>query len=223
METFDHFWIGFGDIHDDAAKAREIPGLNRAEAVIISGDLTTHGGPAQAKAVLGTVADVNPKIWAQIGNMDRPEIESLLEDRGMNIHVKGFELAPGIGIMGVGTSSPTPFGTPSEYPDTQLAAWLARAYERVRDFERLLLVAHDPPRGTKTDRLPSGQHVGSLAVREFIERVQPEICLTGHIHEAKAEDFIGRTKVINPGMLSQGGYVVIGLKDNELVAELRTL
>ena len=223
METFDKFWIGFGDIHDDAAKAREIPGLDRAEAVIISGDLTTHGGPAQAQAVLRTVADVNPKIWAQIGNMDRPEIESLLDEQGMNIHVRGFELAPGIGIMGVGTSSPTPFGTPSEYPDTQLASWLVEAYEQVRDFERLLLVAHDPPHGTKTDLLPSGRNVGSLAVREFIERVQPEVCLTGHIHESKAEDFIGRTKVINPGMLALGGYVVIGLKDKELVAELRTL
>ncbi|MBU0596099.1 aldo/keto reductase, partial [Candidatus Bipolaricaulota bacterium] len=48
-----------------------------------------------------------------------------------NIHVRGRKLTEDVGIMGVGCSTPTPFGTPSEYPDSQLAVWLAEAYDQV--------------------------------------------------------------------------------------------
>jgi len=68
--------------------------------------------------------------------------------------------------------------------------------------------------------LPSGKNVGNTSVLEFIRRVQPDICLTGHIHEADSEDFIGKTKVLNPGMLCMGGYVRIRLKEGKLEAEL---
>ena len=78
---------------------------------------------------------------------------------------------------------------------------------------------HD--QNTTTDLLPGGQHVGSRSVRDFIERVQPEVCLTGHIHEAVSRDTIGRTQVLNPGMLSLGGYVHISLTGGRLAAEIR--
>jgi hypothetical protein len=81
-------------------------------------------------------------------------------------------------------------------------------------------VAHDPPFGSKAANLPSGENVGNRSVLEFIRRVQPDICLTGHIHEAESEDFIGKTKVLNPGMLCMGGYVLIRQKGDELDAEI---
>ncbi|MFZ0482036.1 MAG: hypothetical protein WAL93_01495, partial [Desulfobacterales bacterium] len=68
--------------------------------------------------------------------------------------------------------------------------------------------------------LPSGENVGNKSVLEFIQRVQPDICLTGHIHEANTEDFIGKTKVLNPGMLCMGGYALICLKEGQLEAKL---
>jgi hypothetical protein len=125
--------------------------------------------------------------------------------------------------MGVGASSPTPFNTPSEYPDTRIGEWLQAAHSQVEGAERLLLVAHDPPRGTKADMVGGGSHVGSEAVREFIERVQPDVCLTGHIHESRAADTLGKTVIINPGMLSRGGYAVVGIRDGALTAELKTV
>ena len=50
----------------------------------------------------------------------------------------------------------------------------------------------------------SGQHVGSRAIRRFIEAHQPPLALAGHIHEsprtsASYRDAIGRTQVVNPG------------------------
>ena len=42
-------------------------------------------------------------------------------------------------------------------------------------------------------------HVGSTAVREVIEDVQPILSLHGHIHESRAAVRIGRTLAVNPG------------------------
>ena len=42
-------------------------------------------------------------------------------------------------------------------------------------------------------------HVGSTAVKEVIEEVQPLLSLHGHIHESRAAIRIGRTLAINPG------------------------
>lgn len=221
MSTAEKFWIGFGDIHEDLSLLGEIPNLSAADGVIISGDITNRGDTRRASELLDEVFRINPNIYAQIGNMDRPEVTSYLDEKGWNIHARGKLLAEDIGIMGVGYSTPTPFMTPSEVSDDKLAQWLNEGYEQVKHLMKLILVAHDPPFGSKAAQLPSGENVGNRSVLEFIQRVQPDICLTGHIHEAESEDFIGKTKILNPGMLSMGGYVLIRLQEDKLAADIR--
>ena len=221
MSTAEKFWIGFGDIHEDLSLLGDIPNISAADGVIISGDITNRGDTRRASELLDEVFRINSNIYAQIGNMDRPEVTSYLDEKGWNIHARGKQLAEDIGIMGVGYSTPTPFMTPSEVSDDKLAQWLNEGYEQVKHLMKLILVAHDPPFGSKAAQLPSGENVGNRSVLEFIQRVQPDICLTGHIHEAESEDFIGRTKILNPGMLCMGGYVLIRLQEDKLVADLR--
>jgi Icc-related predicted phosphoesterase len=67
-----------------------------------------------------------------------------------------------------------------------------------------VLVTHSPPRGTHCDLTASRLHVGSRAIRAFVEAQQPAVVLSGHIHESprvssKYQDRIGRTPVVNPG------------------------
>ena len=220
MSKKEKFWIGFGDIHEDLSLLGEIPNLSTADGVIISGDITNRGDARKASELLDEIFRINSNIYAQIGNMDRPEVTSYLDEKDWNIHAKGKLLAEDIGIMGVGYSTPTPFMTPSEVSDDKLAQWLNEGYEQVKHLMKLILVAHDPPLGSKAAQLPSGENVGNRSVLEFIQRVQPDICLTGHIHEAESEDFIGRTKILNPGMLCMGGYVLIRLQEGKLAADL---
>jgi Icc-related predicted phosphoesterase len=220
MSANEKFWIGVGDIHEDISLLIEIPDLADAAGIIISGDITNRGGRQRASQLLSAVSEINSDIYAQIGNMDQAEITDYLEEKGWNIHAKGKKLAENIGIMGVGYSTPTPFRTPSEVPDAMLGQWLSTGYEQIKYLPKLILVAHDPPFGSKAAELPSGENVGNMSVLEFIQRVQPDICLTGHIHEADSEDFIGKTKVINPGMLCMGGYALIRLKEGQLEAKL---
>ena len=67
-----------------------------------------------------------------------------------------------------------------------------------------LHVLHSPPRDTECDVIGSRHHVGSRAIRRFIEQHQPPLVLCGHIHESPRvtghwRDTIGETPVVNPG------------------------
>ena len=221
MGKTDKYWIGFGDIHDDLSLLADIPNLSSADGVIISGDITNRGGRERAGKLMDMIHKLNPNIYAQIGNMDQPEVTAYLDEEGWNIHAKGKQLAENVGIMGVGYSTPTPFMTPAEVSEITLAQWIEQAHATVKHLPRLILVAHDPPYGSRAAMLPSGENVGNQPVLDFIRRVQPDVCLTGHIHEGESEEFIGKTKVVNPGMFCMGGYALIRLEGDKLDAELK--
>lgn len=216
------YWIGIGDIHDDTRDIARVPGLDGAAGVVITGDLTIKGGAAAAKAVIEAVRRRNAVLMAQIGNMDKADVDAYLTGEGVNLHATGRVTPQGVGFFGCGWSTPTPFGTPSEASEERIAAWLEAAYATVAHCPDLVMVCHTPPSDTATDVVGGGVHVGSRAVRAFIERVQPAVCLTGHIHEARAVDAIGKTTVINPGALAGGGYARVALTAHGLAAELLT-
>ncbi len=70
--------------------------------------------------------------------------------------------------------------------------------------EETIFMLHSPPRDTRCDMIAARQHVGSRAIRHFVERCQPPLVLGGHIHESPRvsssyQDVIGRTVVVNPG------------------------
>lgn len=218
------YWIVIGDIHDKTARFGEIPGLAEAQGVIITGDLTVMGGVPQARKVLEVLAEFNPHIFAQIGNMDRGEITEWLETQGLNIHTKVRALSQNVAIMGIGGSTFTPFGTPSEFPESRYADWLEQMWQRVRHQRRhIVLVSHNPPRDTHCDQLRNGTHVGSTAVRDFLLENQPDVCLCGHIHEARSIDRLGRTLLVNTGTMAAGGYAVLSLKEPKLSLDLHIL
>ena len=49
--------------------------------------------------------------------------------------------------------------------------------------------------------------VGSSAVREFIDELQPVIGLHGHVHESPGATKLGRTVCLNPGSDYQDGVL----------------
>ena len=221
-------WIAVGDVHEDTANLGRIPGVGAADGLILSGDLTNRGSEAMARRVLGAALAANPKVYAQLGNMDTEVVPRVIDELCVNIHVRAVSLDSGsehgsLCIFGVGMSTFTPFGTPSEVSDEQLGRWLDQVWVKAEDFDHHLAVIHNPPLDTTTDRLGSGAHVGSQAVRDFLEHAKPEVCITGHIHESRGLDRVGETLVINPGMPSQGGYVRITWADGTLSAALETL
>jgi len=221
----DYRWVAIGDVHDDSIdKLGAIPELAGADGLIITGDITNIGGAREAARVLQAARRHAPVVAAQIGNMDKAEVAELLSAEGINIHAAARLLAPGLAAVGIGGSTPTPFGTPSEFSEASYAAWLENCWPEAKTLaDQVLLISHNPPKNTKCDIIGGGMHVGSEAVRAFIERRQPALCLCGHIHEARATDVIGATLVINPGNFSAGGYISLSYAQGRLAADLRTL
>jgi Icc-related predicted phosphoesterase len=212
--------IAFGDIHMHTGNAARIKDITAADLVIITGDITNYGSSRDAETVLNQLRAINRSILGVAGNLDQPDVARYLEKMAISLHGSG-KIIEGLGIMGLGGSNYTPFNTPYEFSEQELAGFLASGFARVKDAENFILVSHPPPVQTKTDRLTNGNHVGSRAVRSFIEEKQPLLCLTGHIHESRGLDHIGRTLILNPGMLKDGGYIEVRYENGELAAELQ--
>jgi len=105
-------------------------------------------------------------------------------------------------IAGLGYSNPTPFNTPGEYSEKEMAHRLA-PFAKLRP---LVLVCHCPPKNTPLDRAHEGMHAGSQAVRDFIDKHQPDYFFCGHIHEAEGVSAtLGRTRAVNTG---KKGYLL---------------
>jgi len=213
-------FISFGDIHEYAENVQKIDGITDADFLVITGDLTNVGGIKKAKDIIDFISHYNPNIYAQIGNMDLEEVNNYFDEIGINLHGKGI-IIEDVGIFGVGGSNHTPFNTPSEYSEEQLEEFIYKGYESVKNLPIKILVSHTPPYNTVMDIVGDGIHAGSTAVRKFIEEYQPQLCLTGHIHEAIGKDKIGSTIIVNPGMLSNGGYTEIVKKGKSFEVALK--
>ncbi len=175
------------------------------------GDITNFGRAAEISQVLNAVMHSARKVFAVSGNCDYQEVDSFLNAQNINLHGKGAVYS-GIGFVGLGGSLITPFQTPNELTEDEIEYYLAHGHSQIPSDIPMILVSHQPPVKTKCDRISSGAHVGSVAVRSFIEKYQPKICFTGHIHESVGVDKIGDTHIINPGMLNRGcfAYAEIG-------------
>ena len=201
--------ISFGDVHEDINNLAKIrPVLETADIVAISGDLTNCHGMAEAKKVVDAVKVYNNRVLAQYGNMDKPDVDTYLTKEGINLHGNGFVIED-VGIFGCGGSSPTPFNTPSEISDEDIEKYLTKGYRKVKDARWKIMICHTPPKDTATDAIRGGVHVGSSAVRDFIVTCKPDVCVSGHIHEARGKDTVGDTLVLNAGLFRDGWYIEI--------------
>ena len=90
--------------------------------------------------------------------------------------------------------------------------------------ENFVLALHCPPRDTNCDMIGDGTHVGSTSVRKIAEKFQPDLLLCSHVHESGGnEDTIGKTRIANIGMLSEGRIGVIEREDNKICIKLTTM
>ena len=213
--------VALTDIHGDAGRLTAISAdLAAADIVLLTGDLTHFGRREAVTQVVDAVRRFNSHILAVPGNCDQREVAGYLTDEGINLHARHV-IMNGLAFVGVGGSLPAPGRTPNEYDEEELGAFLQQATEGLPEDIPLILVSHQPPYDTITDFARIGRHVGSKAIRHFIEIHQPLICFTGHIHEGRGIDSIGRTQIINPGPLRHGGYACAQITGHQVTLEIR--
>ena len=188
----------FSDIHGDKAALEKLMSTE-ADYYFAAGDLATWGrGLDELGPVMQRRAD---RMYVIPGNHESDaDIASFCKEYGFHdFHGQGIEIG-GHTLAGLGYSNPTPFDTPGEYSEDELASRLAQ----FSGLNPQVLIVHAPPRNTKLDRVREGQHFGSQAVRDFIEQHQPAYFYCGHIHEAAGQqDAIGQSQGWNVGKRGQ--------------------
>ncbi len=215
--------VSISDVHMATRNLARMTEVWRdADLAIVAGDLTNFGGIEDARKVLDDVRACCKNVLAVPGNLDQPETFPYFEREGIALHGKGMVI-DGVGFFGCGGSNLTPFKTPSEFTEDEIYAALEEGYAAVREVRPLIMVCHTPPLATNCDRIVSGKAVGSPAARRFIEEHQPEVCISGHIHESAAVDSIGKTAVLNAGPFKGGGYIVVDISGTNVDARLEFL
>lgn len=184
----------FCDIHQDWEALRKIV-AKKAEIYICLGDLSNVGaGLEEAGKIMAPLKD---KLWLLPGNNETPEqIGALCDKHGfLDFHQKVIE-KEGFNLAGFGLVTPTPFNTPGETKEEEFQ----KALKKLEGYQNLCLFLHNPPKDTELDVLQNGVHVGSQAIRDFINQNSPLYSFSAHIHEHEGKiQRIGETTCFGVG------------------------
>lgn len=152
------------------------------------------------------------------GNDDPPVVDDVLREHGDErfqfVEGQVVEVAPGHEMINTGYTNQTPWDTHREYSEEQIQLHLKEMTSQLQHPETAIFNIHVPPFDSRLDTAPllddtlavktsAGTQlttpVGSTAVREAIDAVQPLVTLHGHIHESGGAVRLGRTVAINAG------------------------
>jgi Icc-related predicted phosphoesterase len=155
------------------------------------------------------------------GNDDIFEIDEMIETSPCVTFAEGKVLdLGGFSMVSMGWTNPTPWDTFREAPEDELARKIETVAQHVPDMGRAIFNFHAPPYGTGLDEAPALDEnlrpthggavmkpVGSVAVRDAINKHQPLLSVHGHIHESRGMKKMGRTLAINPGSVYGDGVL----------------
>ena len=167
------------------------------------------------------LADTDIKCYVTGGNDDPQELVDLLEasqsDHVINCEGRIVTLDDTFPMANCGYSNPTPWDTPRETDEETLEKYLEESLQGIDDFTNAIFNFHVPPYDSTLDDCPKldwstdppspivvagvaqSAPAGSRAVRNVVERHQPLLVLTGHIHESRGLVKIKRSTIVNPG------------------------
>ncbi|MEE9323388.1 MAG: metallophosphoesterase [Candidatus Aenigmarchaeota archaeon] len=208
------------DTHGTRSVYEKMLDLGRAKGIdflVFGGDITSGANPNGQKFFLESYLVPRLKefrkhfkkpVFIMMGNDDFASNFRLLKKAGKEkiiriLHNRFYNM-DGFEIAGYPFVNPTPFLLKDwEKTEEEIGKDLEKLSEKI-DPKKTIYVFHAPPHGTKLDMLLNGEHKGSEAIRNFIEKKQPLLCLHGHIHESSevsgaVRQRIGKTLCVNPG------------------------
>ena len=186
----------FSDLHCDVQNAQHL--VERAPAfdvVVGAGDFAcARRGIERTIDILQAIS--RPTVLVPGNNESFEELQAACH-RWSGVHLlhgSGVEIE-GVSFFGLGGGVPiTPFGSWS-YDFTEEEAEVLLKNSSASD----VLVSHSPPHGA-VDVSADGRHVGSLTVRNAVEKQRPLLVVCGHVHDCGGQNTrIGETHIVNAG------------------------
>lgn len=214
-----------GDIENLMMFVDKVSAL-KSDIVVCPGDFTDYFLPRGfrrvdiGKIIIEELESLNKPLIVVPGSWDK-ELIDLFDKKNISVHGKG-KIVSGIGFYGYGGAQ-TPFNTPFEPNDEEIESGLEKAYNNVKKSELKIQVTHAPPKGTNLDIIATGAHVGSVSVRKFIEKVQPNVAICSHIHEGRGVDEIKNTKIINSGRFPEGHCGLVNIENGSVDVKMISL
>ena len=190
----------FSDIHGDI-RALERLVAQPADIYISAGDLSNFGKMLDRCGEI--MKPLGERAWMLPGNHEtQKQNAEFCASFGFTDFHRHIRKIGNSTWAGLGYSNITPFNTPGEYTEDEIAA----ALKEFDGLPSLNLVVHFPPLNTKLDEFAPGKHAGSATLRAWVEREKPATLFCGHIHEtAGIADTLGPTKCFNVG---KEGYML---------------
>jgi Icc-related predicted phosphoesterase len=213
-----------GDIHVSevnaeatAAAFREIDGT--VDLILLAGDLTTVGEPAQAEALAKACRPVQTPIFAVLGNHDwhagcRDQVVATLQDAGVTVLDPGFATCcvrdVEVGIVGAkGFVGGFPGSHLPDFGEPSLRSVYAETGEEVRAVDeglravaacpfRIVLLHYAPTSDTlRGEPEAIWAFLGSDRFAAPIMEHQPDLVLHGHAHAGTFEGSVAGVPVFN--------------------------
>ena len=187
--------LAFSDLHRDLSRAAGlVERSSEADVVIGAGDFASvHEGLEETIGALAAIEKPSVLVPGNNETADALREAATAWPAATVLHGERAEVE-GRTFFGLGAGIPiTPWDWSFDLSDDQAAA----ALEGCPDGA--VMVLHSPPLG-HCDVSGAGDHLGSQALADAIERVRPPLAVCGHIHESWGErSRLGTTEVANLG------------------------
>jgi uncharacterized protein len=175
---------------------------NDADLLIIAGDLTNYGRPAEMEPLLNTMVRLRVPIVAVLGNHDyeseqSAELIRMMTAEGIKVLDGSAYERDGVGFAGTkgfvggfGRGALTAFGEPEikafVRASVDEALKLERAMAQLRTTKRVVVLHYAPIAATIEGEAPEiSPFLGSSRLAEVIDRHGADLVVHGHAHNGK--------------------------------------
>lgn len=167
------------------------------DVLVLCGDITHFGDKEWADHFLESI-NIDD-IFGVIGNCDPEQIKEAYKDNAGNyLHLKKLRRE---GLEFIGLSG-------SNYSEDEVEEFMKKGENSD------IVVLHAPPYGYNDDAARN-KHIGERSVLKAIDKIDPRLVLTGHVHEDKGTVKEGGTIYVNPGPASNGNLSLIEIEGND--------
>ena len=184
--------LAFSDVHGNKAVLKTI--LTKAkncDLMICAGDISIFS--LNLKDIISKFKIAKKPLIIIPGNHESPqELEKIRFEFLINLHKKVYRIN-NILFIGYGTGG-------FSIRDKEFESFIKKVKKHVKKEDKIVLITHGPPYGTRLDELLYFGHVGNKSYTKAILFIKPFLYISGHLHENfNKKDKINKTFLINPG------------------------